>query len=1702
MFDCDDYFSSESDYEIWPPSSLYDRFQPSGGYHDVPPSYTGTFMQPKPDLVFNTAHIAVETDHSAFNVQLSPPKPDQDLSYTTRPTHLSLRTGHSVQPVETSIPAATPTPASSKSTSSALTQSKPVFNTAVRPVSADVPKINVTRPRYAHPIVTNSKSPIKRHITHSPSPKTSNSPPKVTAVQAPVDTRVIDSGCSRNMTGNMSNLSDFEELNGGYVAFGGNPKGGKISGKGKIKTSKLDFDDVYFVKDLKFNLFSVSQMCGKKNSVLFTDTECLVLSPDFKLHDASQVLLRVPRENNMYNVNLKNIVHFRDLTCLFAKETIDESNLWHRRLHMDLFGPTFVKSLNKKSYCLVVTDNYSRFTWVFFLDTKDETSLILKTFITGLENQLSLKGIKREFSVPRTPQQNGIVERKNRTLIEAARTMLADTLLPILFWAEAVNTACYVQNRVLVTKPHNKTPYELLHGRTPSIGFMRPFGCPVTILNTLDPLGKFKGNVDEGFLIGYYNYDGNASFDGKEHDFDARKPESEVNVSPSSSAQSRKQDDKTKKEAKGKSRVESFTGYGDLSAEFEDCSDNSSNEVNAAGTIVPTVRQNSLNSTNTFSAAGPSNATASLTYGKSSFIDASQLPDDPDMPELEDITYSNDEDDVGADADFNNLEPSIIVSPILTTRIHKDHHMSQIIGDMSSTTQTRSMTRVVKDQGTQEVHQALKDPSWIEAMQEKLLQFKMQKVWVLVDLPHGKRAIAYASFMGFMVYQMDVKSAFLYGTIEEEVYVCQPLGFEDPDHPDKVYKVVKTLYGLHQAPRAWYETLASYLLENGFQKGKIDQTLFIKKQKEDIILVRIYVDDIIFGATNKDLCKSFEKLMKDKFQMSYMGELTFFLGLQVKQKKDGIFISQDKYIAEILRKFGLIEGKSASTPIDTEKPLLKDLYGEDVDIHTYRSMIGSLMYLTSSRPGIMFAVCACARFQVTPKASHFYAVKRIFRYLKGKPHFGLWYPKDSPFDLVAYSDSDYAVQKKTVVATLSTEAEYVAAASCCAQVLWIQNQLLDYGYIQYALTVNLNIYVSCIKQFWNIVAIKQVNDVTRLQALVDKKKVVITEAAIREVLHLDDAEGVDCLPNEEIFTELARMGYEKPSTKLTFYKAFFSSQWKFLIHTILQCMSAKRTSWNKFSSSMVSAVICLSTERVGKGFFGVETPLFKGMLVRQEIEEEGDAYEHVEDVTAGDDAHGDDTAAHAEVPTVTQEPSISSPTPPTPLPRPPQDLPSTSQVQQTLPQSPQIIWNDKVAQALEITKLKRRVKKLENKNKVRVLKLRRLQRVGTSQKVDTSDDTMMDDESNQGRMIAEMDKDDVVVLMDDKEEDKKVKEAKVVESAQVQGRQAESQAEIYKTDMDHANKVLSMQEDKTKPVEVQEVVDVVTTAKLITEVVTASSAIIPTVEPQVPAATLTVAPARVAATPKEPKPLKKKEQIEMDKEYAKKLHVELNKDIDWDVAIDHVKLKAKEDPSVKRYQAMKRKPQTEAQARKNMMMYLKNVVGFKLDYFKGMSYDHIRPIFEAKFNSNVDFLLKIKEHIEEEESRALQTINETPEEKAAKRRKLNGEVEDLKRHLEIVPDEDNDVYTEATPLARKVPVVDYKIIEINNKPYYKIIRADGTHQLYISFLTLVKNFDREDLEALWNLVKERFSTSKPKNFFDDFLLATLGAMFENPDAHA
>nr|GEY24903.1 hypothetical protein [Tanacetum cinerariifolium] len=536
---------------------------------------TGAFRQKKnqptmpswhsPLQVLPVLTISSESDVSmpASPIYDSPTKPDKDLSHThmssapiiedwvsdsedeseaepslndpsfVQPTKQVITPRPSGKPVKHPIPAtnlktAIPKPKSHgnnknrKACFVLLTRSKLVPLTAVRQVTTVVSPNNVIRPRPAKTIGTKPHSPPIRTINHRPSPPASNFPLKVTSIKAPKVNAIkgvqgnwvwkpkcpiLDHVSHRTSASMTLKRFDYNDA----LRRSKNPKGGKITGKGKIRTGKLDFDDVYFVKELKFNFFSVSQMCDKKNSVLFTDTECIVLSPEFKLPDENQVLLRVHRENNMYNVDLKNIVPSRYLTYLFRKATLDEFNLWHRRL-----GYINFKTMNK--------------------------------------------------------------------------------------------------------------------------------------LNT----------------------DGDATFDVKEPEFEGRKPGSEVYVSPSSSAKTKKHDDNTKREAKGKSLVELSTGYRNLSAKLKDFSDNSINEVNAASTLVPAIGQISTKSTNTFSAVGSSNTTVSPTLGESSYVDPSQYPDDPNMPPLEDITYSDDTEDVGAEANFTNLETTITVNPIPTTRVHKD----------------------------------------------------------------------------------------------------------------------------------------------------------------------------------------------------------------------------------------------------------------------------------------------------------------------------------------------------------------------------------------------------------------------------------------------------------------------------------------------------------------------------------------------------------------------------------------------------------------------------------------------------------------------------------------------------------------------------------------------------------------------------------------------------------------------------------------------------------------------------------------------------------------------------------------------------------------------------------------------------------------------------------------------------------------------
>ena len=925
---------------------------------------------------------------------------------------------------------------------------------------------------------------------------------------------ILDSGCSKHMTGDASLLSEIKHKMLGQVTFGDDGKGTAI-GIGKVgNPSKPLIEDVLLVKGLKHNLLSISQLCDKGYKVHFEKKKCTIYDCDMKT-----ILFSGFRKHNIYFLSMSK--HVREI-CLFANTS--NTNLWHKRLghinaknmakiikhnlikdlpklsftdlgmceacqrgklhkvsfkskgivssrrplellHLDLCGPTRTPSFGGNRYVFVIVDDFSRFTWVIFLKHKDETFENFICFVKRIqnlkcsnissirsdhggefENELFTKfceenGITHNFSFPRAPSQNGVVERKNRTLQECARTMLSDSNLSNSYWAEAIGTACYVQNRVLVRPILNKTPYELFYERVPSVSYFRVFGSKCFILNTKDKLDKFDPKSDEGIFVGY------------------------------------------------STRSKAYRVYNKRTQVIEETLHVSFNEVSNIPTSI--IDDDDL-----------SNA-----FNKSASINDTNSTDKI----------------VEVPAVVSDLPKSYVQSP--------NHPLELVIGNVEEGVRTRAAKArrftycaFVSQIEPKNAKEACVDDAWMMSMQEELQQFERSKVWELVPRPTDKQVIgtrwifknkldegsivvrnkarlvaqgyrqeegidfdesfapvarlesirlllAFAAFRDFKLFQMDVKSAFLNGIINEEVYVEQPPQFESDKFPNHVYKLKKALYGLKQAPRAWYERLKTFLLNLGYNMGKVDPTLFIKYFDKDIIVIQIYVDDIIFGSTNEDLCQVFAKDMQEEFEMSHMGELQYFLGLQIKQMKDGTFIHQGKYTKDLLKRFGMETASHKSTPMSTSTHLDKDEKGKDIDSRLYRGMIGSLLYLTASRPDIMLSVCICARYQCTPKVSHVTAVKRIFRYLSKTLDFGLYYPKSSSFELMSYNDADFAgcrsdrkstsgtchflgnslvswfSKKQNSVALSTTEAEYIAAGLACAQVLWMRQTLIDYGIV-------------------------------------------------------------------------------------------------------------------------------------------------------------------------------------------------------------------------------------------------------------------------------------------------------------------------------------------------------------------------------------------------------------------------------------------------------------------------------------------------------------------------------------------------------------------------------------------------------------------------------------------------------------------------------
>ncbi|KAK1660605.1 hypothetical protein QYE76_048764 [Lolium multiflorum] len=723
-------------------------------------------------------------------------------------------------------------------------------------------------------------------------------------------------------------------------------------------------------------------------------------------------------------------------------KTIISSKRILELLHVDLFGPVTHASLGAKKHCLVIVDDYSRYTWVYFLKTKDETQQIFIDFATEVQRQhnllimairsdngsefknytlndfLSDEGIRHQYSAAYTPQQNGVAERKNRTLMDMARSMMAEYKSRYNFWAEAISTACHSSNRLYLRKGLNKTPYEILTGNKPNISYFKVFGCKCFYKIKGVHLSKFAPKALEGIFVGY---------GAESHTYRIFDVSSGI-IIESCSVKFEENDgsqvgqvdvcagDEIPQDAIVRMGVGFFRpieGHGVASRE-ELCS--------------TTVEPSSSQHQQTLPSEANDAPTQEQEQDPPSCVQDQGQDQGQDQPSIhdgsnEDPINSCPSPNIVQDQAHEDEQPQVIeeaqvdgqdgdpkdqvdqVTPPRPRRTKEEiearrlarrdrnlelrgHTHDKVLGDVRAKVSTRRQLANFSHHHAyislvepKKVFEALEDSDWLEAMHEELNNFKRNKVWTLVEKPKGCRNVigtkwifknkqdefgnvvrnkarlvaqgfsqvegidfgetyapvarlesirillAYASHHNFKLQQMDVKSAFLNGPLHEEVYVKQPPGFEDLNFPNHVYKLDKALYGLKQAPRAWYEHLKELLVDRGFDVGLIDPTLFTKRVNGELFVCQLYVDDIIFGSTNKAFNDEFSKLMTDRFEMSMMGEMKFFLGFEIKQLREGTFINQAKYLQDMLKRFKMTEMKGVATPMVTKCHLALDPNG-------------------------------------------------------------------------------------------------------------------------------------------------------------------------------------------------------------------------------------------------------------------------------------------------------------------------------------------------------------------------------------------------------------------------------------------------------------------------------------------------------------------------------------------------------------------------------------------------------------------------------------------------------------------------------------------------------------------------------------------------------------------------------------------------------
>jgi transposase InsO family protein len=926
----------------------------------------------------------------------------------------------------------------------------------------------------------------------------------------------LDSGCSNHMTGDKDAFIDIVPSFGSKVKLG-NGEYVEVEGKGSIgvatkKGGKVIHDTLY-VPNLDENLLSIGQLLEHGYSLQFENQECRIF--DSRRRVVAVVKMTKSRSfplslNYEKNISLMAIeegdsclwhkrlghLNYNSLTLLsqknmvFGLPTIEKKHgvcegcllgKHHRQpfpkegakrakevlelVHTDVCGPMNTLSHAQNRYFILFIDDLTRMTWVYFMRQKSEVFVIFKKFKAFIEKQSgrSIKvlrsdrgkeytsnefdkfceeeGVERQLTVGYTPQQNGVSERKNQTVMEMAKSMLFEKGMPKEFWPEAVNTAVYLLNRCPTKAVWNMTPFEAWSGRKPSVNHLKIFGCVCYAQVPKVRRTKLEESSERCIFIGY----------------------------SSMSKGYRLYNLKTKKVIISRDVVFDENAFWNWQKE------------NVEAKTVPAVileqkstsfeSEENVQSVPNSPSSTPSSPSSSSSSPSSTPIKIRSL------------------DNVYARCNYCSIEP-------------------------------------------ENFEEAFKEDAWRKAMQEEIDSIEKNKTWELVEKPNNKEAIGvkwvykvkhnpdgsvqknkarlvakgYAQQPGidyeetfspvarhdtiralislaaqkmWKLYQLDVKSAFLNGELKEEVYVEQPQGFEIEGQEEKVYRLKKALYGLKQAPRAWYSNIDNYFMKKGFEKSKNEPTLYVKRQgMVDILIVALYVDDLIFTGNNLKMIEDFRKEMMMRYEMNDLGLLHHFLGIEIYQEVDGVFICQKKYAEKILKKFGMFGCNPTDTPLVVNEKLKKEDGGKKVDASNYRSLVGNLFYLTSTRPDIMFAASLLSRFMNDPSHIHLGAAKRVLRYIQGTLGYGIKYDSKVETKLIGFCDSDWAgcmddmkstsgyvfslgsgafswcSKKQQTVAQSSAEAEYVSAGVATQQAIWLKRILEDFGEKQEAVTIH------------------------------------------------------------------------------------------------------------------------------------------------------------------------------------------------------------------------------------------------------------------------------------------------------------------------------------------------------------------------------------------------------------------------------------------------------------------------------------------------------------------------------------------------------------------------------------------------------------------------------------------------------------------------